>query len=89
MLDLIFSFSKSVLSPSWIQLFFILIEGVLSSSWIQVSFILIEGVCLGLESSMVYKLPLRGGLQCIPKESYEFVIPKSVIHLGERFVRET
>jgi len=47
-LDLTVSFSGSVLSPSWIQVFFILIEGVLSLSWIQVSFILIEGVCLGL-----------------------------------------
>ena len=28
---------------------------VLSSSWIQVFFILIEGVCLGLEEIMVYK----------------------------------
>jgi len=42
------SFSGSVLSPSWIQVFFILIEGVLDPSWIQVSFILIERVCLGL-----------------------------------------
>jgi len=42
------SFSESILSPSRIQVFFILIEGVLSPSWIQVSFILIEGVCLGL-----------------------------------------
>jgi len=48
MSDLTVSFSGSVLSPSWIQVFFILIEGVLSLSWIQVSFILIEGVCLGL-----------------------------------------
>ena len=48
MSDLAVFFSKSVLSPSWIQVFFILIEGVLSPSWIQVSFILIEGVCLGL-----------------------------------------
>ena len=37
---------------------------------------------------MVYKNPLKGGLQCIPRESNEFVIPKSVIHLGERFLRE-
>ena len=36
---------------------------------------------------MFYK-PLRGGLQCILRESYEFVIPKCVIHLGERFMRE-
>ena len=49
MSDLAVSFSGSVLSPSWIQVFFILIEGVLSVSWIQVSFILIEEVCLGLE----------------------------------------
>jgi len=48
MLDLAVSFSESVFSPSWIQVFFILIEGVLSSSWIQISFILIEGVYLGL-----------------------------------------
>ena len=48
MSDLAVFFSGSVLSPSWIQVFFILIEGVLSPSWIQVSFILIEGVCLGL-----------------------------------------
>jgi len=37
---------------------------------------------------MIYKQPLRGGLQCISRESHEFVIPKSVIHLGEKFVRE-
>ena len=48
MSDLAVSFSESVLSPSWIQVSFILIEGVLSLSWIQFSFILIEGVCLGL-----------------------------------------
>jgi len=42
------SFSETVLSPSWIQVSFILIEGVLSPSWIQVSFILIERVCLEL-----------------------------------------
>ena len=47
-LDLAVSFSGSVLSTSWIQVFFILIEGVLSLSWIYVFFILIEGVCLGL-----------------------------------------
>ena len=47
MSDLTVSFSRSVLSPSWVQVFFILIEGVLSPSWIQVSFILIKGVCLG------------------------------------------
>ena len=45
---LVISFSGSILSPSWIQVFFILIEGVLSPSWIQVFFILIEGVCLGI-----------------------------------------
>ena len=33
---------------------------------------------------MVYKLFLRGGLQCITRESNEFVIPKGEIHLGER-----
>jgi len=33
-------------------------------------------------------LGLRGGLQCILRESYEFVIPKGVIHLSEKFVRE-
>jgi len=43
------SFSGSVLSPSWIQVFFILIEGVLNPCWIQVFSILIEGVCLKLE----------------------------------------
>ena len=48
MSDLVVFFSASVLSPSWIQVSFILIEGVLSLSWIQVFFILIEGVCLGL-----------------------------------------
>ena len=32
MSDLAVSFSVSVLSPSWIQVFFILIEGVLSPS---------------------------------------------------------
>jgi len=48
MSDLVVSFSESVLSASWIQVFFILIEGILSLSWIQVSFILIEGVCLEL-----------------------------------------
>ena len=32
MSDLTVSFSRSVLSLSWIQVFFILIEGVLSSS---------------------------------------------------------
>ena len=37
---------------------------------------------------MVYKQPLKGGLQCILRESYEFIIPKGVIHLGEKFVRE-
>jgi len=47
MSDLTVFFSESVLSPSWIQNFFILIEGVMSPSWIQVSFILIEGACLG------------------------------------------
>jgi len=36
---------------------------------------------------MVYKLSPRGGLQCIPRESYEFVISKGVIHLSEKFVR--
>jgi len=49
MSDLTASFSGSVLSPSWIQVSFILIEGVLSPSWIHVSFILIERVCLELE----------------------------------------
>ena len=49
MSDLTVFFSESVLSPSWIQVFFILIEGVLSPSWIQVSFILIERACLGPE----------------------------------------
>ena len=49
MSDLVVSFSESVLSPSWIQVFFIPIEGVLSPSWNQISFILIEGVCLGIE----------------------------------------
>jgi len=39
-------FPGSVLSPSWIQVSFILIEGILSPSWIQVFFILIERVCL-------------------------------------------
>jgi len=48
MSDLAVSFSRSVLSPSWIQIFINLIEGVLSPSWIQVLFILIKGVCLGL-----------------------------------------
>ena len=48
MLDLAVFFSGSVLSPSWIQVSFILIEGALSPSWIQVFFIPIEGVCLGL-----------------------------------------
>ena len=48
MSDLTVFFSESVLSPSWIQVSFILIEGVLSPSWIQVSFILIEVVCLEL-----------------------------------------
>jgi len=52
----------------------------LSPSWIQFSFILIEGVCLGLGEFY--------GLQCIPRESYEFIIPKGVIHLGEKFMRE-
>ena len=37
---------------------------------------------------MVYKYPLRGILQYIARESYEFVIPKGIIHLGEKFVRE-
>jgi len=36
MSDLTVFFSGSVLSPSWIQVFFILIEGILSLSWIQV-----------------------------------------------------
>ena len=40
--------SGSVLSPNWIQVFYILIEGVLSPSWIQVFFILIERICLRL-----------------------------------------
>ena len=48
MSDLAVFFSGSVLSPSWIQISFILIEGILSLSWIQVSFILIEGICLGV-----------------------------------------
>jgi len=48
MSDLAVFFSGSVLSPSWIQVSFILIEGVLNPNWIQVSFILIEGVYLGL-----------------------------------------
>ena len=48
MSDMAVSFSRSVLSLSWIQVSFILIEGILSPIWIQVSFILIEGVCLGL-----------------------------------------
>ena len=48
MSNLAVSFSGSVLSPRWIQVFFILIEGVLIPSWIQVFFIMIEGVCLGL-----------------------------------------
>ena len=30
----------------------------------------------------------QGGLQCIPRESHEFLIPKGVIHLGEKFVLE-
>ena len=42
MSDLTVFFSESVLSPSWIQVSFILIESVLSPSWIQVFFILIE-----------------------------------------------
>ena len=37
---------------------------------------------------MVYKYLLRSDLQCILRESNEFVISKSVIHLGEIFVRE-
>ena len=48
MSDLAVSFFGSVLSPTWIQVFFILIKGVLSPSWSQFSFILIERVCLGL-----------------------------------------
>ena len=48
MLNLAVSFSESILSPSWIQTFFILIEGVLSPSSIQVFFILIEEVYLRL-----------------------------------------
>jgi len=48
MSDLVVFFSGCVLSPSWIQVSFILIEDVLSPSWIQVSFILIEGVYLEL-----------------------------------------
>ena len=48
MSDLTVFFSKSVLSPSWIQISFILIEGDLDPNWIQVFFILIEGVCLGI-----------------------------------------
>ena len=48
MSDLTVSFSRSVLSLSWIQVSFILMESVLSPSWIHVSFILIEGTCLGL-----------------------------------------
>ena len=36
MSDLAVSFFGSVLSPSWIQVFFILIEGAWSLSWIQV-----------------------------------------------------
>jgi len=47
MSDLTASFSEFVLSSSWFMFSF-LIEGVLSPSWIQVFFILIEGVCLGL-----------------------------------------
>jgi len=46
MSDLAVSFLRFVLSPSWIQVSFILIKGILSLSWIQVFFILIEGVCL-------------------------------------------
>ena len=46
MSDLAVFFSGYVLSPSWIQVSFILIESVSSLSWIQVSFILIERVCL-------------------------------------------
>jgi len=34
MLDLAVFFSGSVLSPSWIQVSFILIEGALSPGWI-------------------------------------------------------
>ena len=49
MSDLAVFFSEFILSPSWIQVFFILIEGVLSLSWIQVFFILIDEVCLGVE----------------------------------------
>ena len=60
----------------------------MSPSWIQVSFILIEGVCLGVGEFYGLLIPLRGGIQCIPRESYEFVIPKGVIHLREKFVRE-
>ena len=48
MSDLTVFFSGSVLSPSWIQVSFILIEGILSLNWLQISFIQIEGVCLGL-----------------------------------------
>ena len=29
-----------------------------------------------------------GGLQCIPRESNEFVISKGVIHLDEKFVEK-
>ena len=48
MSELAVSFSRSILSPSWIQVFFILVEGVLRWNWIQVYFILIERVCLEL-----------------------------------------
>ena len=37
---------------------------------------------------MVSKYPLRSGLQCILRESHEFVIPKGIIHLSEKFMRE-
>ena len=48
MSDFAVFFSGSVLSLSWIQVFFILIKGGLSLNWLQISFIQIEGVFLGL-----------------------------------------
>jgi len=48
MSDLTVFFSGSVFESELDSSSFTLIEGVLSPSWIQVSFILIEGVCLKL-----------------------------------------
>ena len=62
---------------------------VLSPNWIQVSFILIDGVCLGLgEFYGLSKNLLGAAFNVFQENPNEFVIPKSVLHLGERFLRE-